>query len=156
MDVKFIRQGGHYMSYQEKRSYVQVIANVIGFIVYFMFIIDFSTINEMTPQLFGKYLFILVPVLVTSQIITKILFDIINNTSIKNEEPTFIDEYDALIELKSVRNFMFVFVFGFFVTMLALWLGLSLTYAFYLMLVSIFFAGTTLELSYIHFYRRGV
>jgi hypothetical protein len=144
------------MSYQEKRSYAQIVGNITGFIIYFLFVVDLKTISEIDQVTFGKYLFLIVPVLVITQVIVKILFDIVNNTHTKGEEPTFVDEYDQIIELKSVRNFMFVFVFGFFATMLGLWFNLSLTSAFLIMLCFIFIAGSTLELSYIYFYRRGV
>lgn len=144
------------MSYQEKRSYAQIVGNITGFIIYFLFIVDLNTISEIDQITFGKYLFLIVPVLVITQVIVKILFDIVNNTHTKGEEPSFVDEYDQMIELKSVRNFMFVFVFGFFATMLGLWFNLSLATAFLIMLGFIFIAGSTLELSYIYFYRRGV
>lgn len=144
------------MTYQEKRSYVQFTGNLVGFIIYIIYVLNQINGVEVTIPMFGKYVVLLVLALVVAQIITKIIFDIFNRTEEKKEEPKFMDELDYTIELRSVRNFCFAFLAVFFLVMILMWVGVSLTVNLLVMLGGIFVAGTVLEVSYIISYRRGV
>ena len=143
------------MTYQIKRSYVQFIGNLIGFIIYGIYL--FGDIKDQTIDIagFGKYVLLLIPTLIITQFIVKLLFDLINRTSEKNEEPKHMDEYDYMIELKAVRNFSFAFLGAFFLVLLLFWLEVSLLICLYVMITGIFIAGNVIELSYIIYYKEG-
>ncbi len=68
---------------------------------------------------------------------------------------TVTDERDRLIEAKAVRNFCYVFCFGFFLGMLLIVLGQSAALLFHAFAFSYLAAGIVLYLSYIFHYERG-
>lgn len=144
------------MAYQVKRSYVTIVTILIGLLGYGAYILSNTELSSLTAREFGMYLFLIVPVLVVTQIIGKIVFDIFNQTSIKKEEPKTMDEFDRIIEYKSVRNFSFVFFAGFFIMCLMMWISASIVVPFIIMFSSIFLAGIILQVSYIVYYNRGL
>lgn len=144
------------MTYQEKRSYTQFVGNIIGFIIFWFYLSNELQEEIVTMRLFGKYVLILVPILVLAQFITKFLFDAFNRTHEKGEEPKKMDELDKIIELKAVRNFCFAFLGGFFITLFLFYLEVDLLVCLYTMIAGIFVAGNTIEISYIYYYKKGV
>ncbi len=143
------------MTYQEKRSYVQFLGNIVGFILFIIYVV-FETSNMIIGTAeFGKYVLLLVPTLIIVQFVVKLLFDTLNNTKHKGEDENLRDELDYLIELKAVRNFCFGFLSAFFITLLLFWIGVSMVVCLYVMLFGIFVAGNIIEISYIYYYRKG-
>jgi protein-S-isoprenylcysteine O-methyltransferase Ste14 len=143
------------MTYQIKRSYVQFVGNLVGFIIYGVYLFNNIKDNTISISEFGKYVLLLIPTLIIVQFIVKLLFDLINRTHEKNEAPKTMDEYDYLIELKAVRNFCFAFLGAFFLVLLLLWLEVGLLTCLFVMIGGIFIAGNTIELSYIIYYKEG-
>ncbi len=144
------------MAYQVKRSWVTIATIIIGLIGLGSYILSTTDLNSITIREMGMYLFLIVPVLMVTQIVGKIIFDIFNKTSIKKEEPKAMDEFDRIIEYKSVRNFSFTFLAGFFAMLLLMWITSSLFAAFIVMFLSIHLAGIALQISYIVYYNRGL
>lgn len=144
------------MAYQVKKSYLRIITILLGFISYSIYLFSNIDINTFDLKQFGMYLFLIVPILVVFEIVGTIIFDLFNQTDSKKERPKHMDEFDRLIEYKSVRNFMIIFVAGFFTSTLILWLSTNLMVAFIVMFVMIFLSGLMLQISYIRYYNHGV
>lgn len=144
------------MAYQVKKSYLRIITILLGFISYSIYLFSNIDINTFDLKQFGMYLFLIVPILVVFEIIGSIIFDLFNQTDSKKERPKHMDEFDRLIEYKAVRNFMIIFVAGFFISTLILWLSTNLMVAFIVMFVMIFLSGLMLQISYIRYYNHGV
>ncbi len=144
------------MAYQVKKSYLRIITILLGFISYSIYLFSNIDINTLDLKQFGMYLFLIVPILVVFEIVGTIIFDLFNQTDSKKERPKHMDEFDRLIEYKSVRNFMIIFVAGFFTSTLILWLSANLMVAFIVMFVMIFLSGLMLQISYIRYYNHGV
>ncbi len=142
------------MAYQVKKSYVTIVTLIIGFLGYGGFVLSVIE-TPLTIYNYGMYIFIALPVLVVLNIVGKIIFDLLNRTSEKKEEPKSPDEFDRIIEYKSIRNFSFTFITGFFTSLALLWLG-TLLASFILLFVFIFASGLVLQLSYIVYYTKGV
>ncbi len=144
------------MAYQVKKSYLRMITILLGFISYSIYLFRNIDINTFDLKQFGMYLFLIVPILVVFEIVGTIIFDLFNQTDSKKERPKHMDEFDRLIEYKAVRNFMIIFVAGFFTSTLILWLSANLMVAFIVMFVMIFLSGLMLQISYIRYYNHGV
>ncbi|MGE4319892.1 MAG: hypothetical protein AB7E61_00420 [Acholeplasmataceae bacterium] len=144
------------MAYQVKKSYLRIITILLGFISYSIYLFSNIEINTFDLKQFGMYLFLIVPILMVFEIVGTIIFDLFNQTDSKKERPKHMDEFDRLIEYKAVRNFMIVFVAGFFTSTLILWLSANLIVAFIVMFVMIFLSGLMLQVSYIKYYNHGV
>lgn len=143
------------MAYQVKKSLVTIVTILIGLIIYGGYVL--SKVNtSLTINQYGMYVLLAVPALMITQIVGKIIFDIFNRTQEKKEEPKKMDELDRIIEYKSVRNFSFMFLAGFFTSMLLMWILGTLFAAFMVMFLTLFASGIVLQISYIVYYNRGV
>lgn len=149
------------MSYQEKRSIANIISTVLltGFYALYMwqnyFANDPGLLNDFS--FWGKTFLILIPVTIVAKIVQEILLAIINAIiTQKEEDPSFTDERDKLIELKSIRISHWTFALGFIVAMAALAMGMQP----YVMFIILFCAGLVSELSesiaQLIYYYRGV
>ena len=144
------------MAYQVKKSYLRIITVIIGFISYGLYILQNTDTRTFTLSELGKYIFLIVPVLIVFEIIGSIIFDIFNNTNKKKERPKRMDEFDRHIEYKSVRNFMISFLIGLFTSFLLMWLSVSIFSIFIVLFITFHISGIILQLSYIRYYNHGV
>jgi len=148
------------MSYHEKRSIVSIISNLLIFGVYSIYV--FGKYREGGPVLANDLSFwataflILIPVSIAANIIMHIVFSIINTIAAKESEPSFSDERDKLIELKSIRNSHWVFVLGFFLAMGSLVLNMLPAVMFIVIAVSGLVSSLVGDFSQLYYYRRGI
>jgi hypothetical protein len=146
------------MSFQEKRSFVSLFANVAVFTVYYLYLCGLEQPAEPLLQVrfWCAAILISLPVLIVCKIVIHILFSIVNTIATRENEPGFEDELDKLIDLKAVRNFSYVFSAGVLLSLAAPLLNLPLQIFFEILLFTILAAGITLDLSQLYFYRKGV
>src|SRR5690606_22290900 len=113
------RENEEQMSYQEKRSIVYLISTFLIVGLYFVYVFRLYpelSLNTATDFSFwGRTILLLFAALVVINIITLIVFNIINYIATKDESScaTIEDELDRLIELRAVRNSNGVFMIGF-------------------------------------------
>lgn len=143
------------MAYQVKKSWVTIGTILVGLMIYGGYVLSQVSTSFSINQ-FGMYVLLTVLALIVTQIVGKIIFDLFNRTYEKKEEPKKMDELDRIIEYKSVRNFSFMFLGGFFTSMLLMWLLGTLFAAFMVMFFTLFASGIVLQISYIVYYNRGV
>ncbi len=105
------------MSYQEKSTIVSLFGTAVIFIIYSIKVfqkyqeLGLNATNDF--KFCGTAILILIPVLAAFQIISLIVLNIVNVATTSEEAPSFTDELDKLIQLKSVRNFCYMFLVGF-------------------------------------------
>lgn len=148
------------MSYQEQRALVTLISTFVVNTAYLVYMLPSHPSGDpYAPQIFhfwGRFFVVLIGVSIVVRIITVILFNIFTILSTHESEPTFEDERDRLIDLKSAHYGWYVFVLGFMLAMLVLVLEMPPATMFMVLMFSGFASQLTSEASEFWFYRRGI
>jgi len=148
------------MSFQEKRSVVSLISNILIFVLYYLQTFHYYQQGNLTPadefSFWGAAILLFIPISIVIKIVIHILFSIINTIATKEKEPSFSDELDKLIDLKATRNLCYAFLTGFFLAMGSLVLKMPSIIMFNLLLFSIILAGITLDISKLYYHRKGI
>lgn len=148
------------MSYQERQSLVSAMSTVVIVGVYAAFMAQrYPETDPYSAEVFhfwGSFFLILILVSIVAKIIIYIVFSIINTIATHENEPSITDERDRLIELKAIRNSIYVFSFGFAAAMVALAMDQSPSTMFIILLCAGTAADIISDLSQFYFYRRGV
>ncbi|MFC3770071.1 hypothetical protein [Paenibacillus sp. GCM10012303] len=148
------------MSYQEKKVMVSIISSILIFTLYSIYAINHAEEGSITSasdfRFWGSFILILLPVSIAAKIVIHIGFVIFNKIATNEDEPSFEDEFDKLIELKADRISLYVFFFGFILSMIPLVTELPT----YLTFVALIFFGFLSDLmgriAQLYFYRKGV
>jgi uncharacterized membrane protein len=147
------------MSYQERRSLVNLISIILITAVYSAYMIQrYPAGSAYSPEVFhfwGAFFLILIPVSVVARIIIYIIFHIINAIATREEEPPITDERDKLVELKASQNSLYVFAVGFILAMVALVVGMPPAAMFIILICSGVASEMVGDISQFYFYRRG-
>ncbi|GAB5525812.1 MAG: hypothetical protein Roseis2KO_36840 [Roseivirga sp.] len=147
------------MSYQEKRSILNMISTVLISGIYFWYVFRGDPTAGMSADkllyFWGKSILILIPVTIVAKIVIAIVFAVGNTVATREKIPS-TDERDKLIELKSLQNSRYMFGFGFILAMVALAMNMSVN----VMFIVIVLAGVVSEIvenaSQLYFYRKGI
>lgn len=148
------------MTYQEKRSIVSLISTLLITALYSAYMVQrYPDANPYSPDVFrfwGAFFLIFIVVTIVAKIVIYIAFNIFSAITTNETEPSITDERDRLIELKSTRNSLYTFTFGFLIAMTSLALDMPPTVMFVILIC----AGTGSEIvsdvSQFLYYRRGV
>jgi len=148
------------MSYQEKKVVVSIISGILIFTLYTLYAINNAEEGSITSasdfSFWGSFILILLPVSIVAKIIIHIGFVIFNKIATNEDEPSFEDEFDKIIELKADRISLYVFFFGFILAMVPLVTNLP-TYFTFLVLISFGFLSDLMgRIAQLYFYRKGV
>ncbi|MFE4709551.1 MULTISPECIES: hypothetical protein [Paenibacillus] len=144
------------MTYHSKKAIVSILTSLLVFLYLFIDIQGAGSAGvESLPQLWGVFFLKWIVIEVLAKMVILIVFNILNRLATREAEPSFADERDRMIELKAVRNFCFMFSFGFFVAMGALAIHQPLSVMFNTLAIDFFLSGLVLNLSYIFYYQRG-
>jgi hypothetical protein len=148
------------MSFQEKRNIVSLISTLLIFTLYCMYVFqryqEGSLDSTDTFSFWGSVILILIPVSIVAKIIIHIVFNIIYRITTKEEEPSFSDELDKLIELKATRNSHYAFIIGFLLSMGSLVMDTPTYVMFILLILSGFLSEVVGVITQLYLYRRGV
>jgi len=149
------------MSYQEKETIVSLFSNIIISAIYFYIVVQRFQIGtyDSTGVIYfwASVILILIPVLIVPKIVIIIIFNIINTIITREEDdPSFTDELDKLIDLKATRNFYHVFMVGFLLSMVSIVAGMSVVVMFMILLSTLIISGIIMDISQLYFYRRGI
>lgn len=148
------------MFYQERREGIYLISNILVSVVYLGFVLgQYQTLgvtSENELRFWGASILIFIPVQIVTRILIHIIFSIMNTIVTKEEEPTTMDEFDKLIELKSARNFYHTFMFGFVMAMGAATFNQPTSVIFLILMITIVIAGFAGDISQLYYYRKGV
>ncbi len=148
------------MGFQEKNVIVNIFSTIVITIVYWLYI--YQRYQETNPseseifQFWGLAFIILIVISIVLKVIIVVLFTILNYIITREEEdPSFTDERDELIELKATRNSLYVFSIGIVIGMGLLAVGLPPNALFVMVIVSGTLSDLFGEMSKFYFYRRG-
>ncbi len=147
------------MSYQEKNSIVSIFSSLLVFVLYCLWVFqinpDRSVTFEGTLKYWGLVMILMIPVQIIPRIVIQIIFSIINWAATKEQQPSFSDELDKLINLKATRNSLYGFCIVFFGAMGLLAIGVQVSIIFYILFFGFMACGITAEMSELIYYRRG-
>ena len=147
------------MSYHERRAIVSIISTILINATYFGYMSQrYPDASDFSPEVFqfwGQAILILIPVSVVAKIIITIVFSIINTVATNEGEPSFMDERDKVIELKSVRIGLYLFALGFIAAMAAVALKQPPATMFIILLSGGLLSDVISDFAQFYYYRRG-
>jgi hypothetical protein len=114
--------------------------------------------NPYAPEVFhfwGVAFVVLIPVSIVASIVVSIVFSIVYTMATREKPSSFADERDKLIELKALRNALFVFITGFSLAMGSLAIGMPPSVMFIVLMGSGYGAGLVGSISQLYLYHQG-
>ena len=148
------------MSYQEKKVFVSIISNILIFTLYSLYAIKNAEEGSITSasdfSFWGSFILVLLPVSIVAKVIIHIGFVIFNKIATNEDEPSFEDEFDKIIELKADRISLYVFFLGFILSMVPLVSDLPTYLTFLLLILFGFLSDLTGRIAQLYFYKKGV
>lgn len=148
------------MSYQERRTIIEIISMLItntvyGWLLFSQYIVKRPELLE-DLRFWAIVLLILVPLSIVSRIITEIIHAIYHAIRTGEEAPMENDERDTLIELKASRMAHITFSLSFVLALGLVVLGQSMMVMFLTLLIGGMVSEITDNVSKYIFYTRGV
>lgn len=154
-----IQQDGGF-SYQEKSLIASIIGSLLLYAIYGRQLAQrYQAGNLDSAEAFrfwGTAVVVLIVLVVLVEVVTQIVFNVLNTIVTKEEEdPSFEDERDKLIDLKATTYQFTIFGIGFLLAMGAIAVGRPPTTMFVLLLLFTMLAGIAGSVAKLYLYRRG-
>ena len=147
------------MSYQEKKSFLNLLGGVLIPGVYFIIIFMGNPLEGLNTdeQLYfwAKSILWLIPITIAVHIVGAIVFGI-SNAIITREKPPKSDERDQLIELKAMRNSRYMFGLGCILGLITLVTGMGVSAWFISFVVSSTLSQVIESASQLYYYKNGI
>lgn len=147
------------MTFQEKKSLVFIISGTIIFIYFWLTMFSKHPGPEVSAAVllnfWGKAFLWWMGTQIVANIVSHIVFSIINTIITREKEPTLKDERDKLFDLRIARNSSTVFMIGFLLSMIPPVMGLAPVMMFYVLVFSLFIAQLIGSATEFMSYRRG-
>ncbi|MEK3885482.1 hypothetical protein [Paenibacillus sp. PL2-23] len=148
------------MSIQEKKNIVSLISSFVIISLYSLYVYQYSPFGTPDPdspyRFWALFILLLIPVSIAARIIISISFSIVHKIATNEDEPSFADELDQLIELKATRNSHYTFAIGFILAMVSIAAGMAPGTMFVILIFSGFLTEVTDHASQLYYYRKGV
>lgn len=149
------------LSFQEKSVIVSLLTSTVVYAVFAVLVWQryragsFDTDSVLV--FWGRALLILIGLQIIFQVVAQILLAIFHTiVTGEEEDPSFEDERDKLIELKATRNQFVMFGAGVLLATAALAFGFSVTVMFVTLIAFLIIAELFSSVSKLVYYRRGV
>lgn len=143
------------MSYPEKNNLVSLISTLAIFGFYFFNVYQIYQAGIPNTVAMIATLGLWVPVIILT-VIVHVVFNVVYAIATNQDDIPPADERDKLIELKATRNSHYLFIVGFFVSMVFLALSTP-TFVIFNLLILAFIASEALGyFSQLYYYRRGL
>ena len=147
------------MSFQERQAVVSLLSTLLLAAFFFGYVLPrYPTGNPYSAEVFhfwGLAILVLIPVSIVANIVISIVFSIIYSIATHEKASSFVDERDKLIELRSLRNALYVFLCGFLLAMGSLVIGMPPSVMFIVLMCSGYGSGIVGSLTQISLYRKG-
>jgi hypothetical protein len=147
------------MSSQERQAIVSLLTSFLLTAFFFVYVLPrYPAGNPYAPEVFhfwGLAVVIFIPVSIVANIAISIVFTIIYSMTTHEKTSSFTDERDKLIELRSLRNALYVFTGGFFLAMVSLALGMPPSLMFIVLMGSGYVSGLVANITQLSLYRKG-
>ncbi|HRE46357.1 MAG TPA: hypothetical protein PLD47_01420 [Aggregatilineales bacterium] len=148
------------MSFQEKRSIVSLLCNIVIALGYFLYLFqrveDGGAAVRDDLRFWAAAILILIPVYVVFHIVFQVIFLVIYVAATGEKDLDLTDEFDRMVELKSTRNFYHMFMAGFLFSLGAVVAEQPAYVMFLGVLAGVVAASIVQDLSQFFYYRRGV
>lgn len=149
------------LSYQEKSLIASVIGSLIIYVIYGWQVYQRFQAGGFDPaeefRFWGRAFLLLILIQVVFEVVMQIAMVIaIAIATNEEEDPSFLDERDKLIDLKGSRYQFVIMGIWFLLAMGALAVGRPPTVMFVLLMISMMTAGIVGSLAKLYLYRRGV
>ena len=103
----------------------------------------------------GVAVVILMAVSIAANIVISIVFSIVYSMATHEKASSFADERDKFIELRSLRNALYVFACGFFLAMGSLAIEMPPSVMFIILMCSGYGSGIVGTITQLYLYRKG-
>jgi len=147
------------MSIQEKKTVLNMTSGWVIFVAYAFYLSqNYSEELTSTPvdiKFWASAFLILIPVSIVARIIIHIIFAIVTKVATDEDLNYKEDERDKMIQLRSVRNSMFMFAAGFLLSMVAVVMDAQPYMMFVIIAIGGLMAETMEGLTALYYYRRG-
>jgi hypothetical protein len=147
------------MSFHERQALVSLLATLLLAVVFLGYVLPrYPGGNPYGAEVFhfwGLAVVILIPVSIAANIALSIVFSIVYSMATQEKQTTFADERDKLIELRALRNALYMFTCGFFLAMGSLAIGMTPSVMFIVLMVSGYGSGMVGNISQLYLYRKG-
>jgi hypothetical protein len=147
------------MSPNERRAIVSLLTTLLVAVFFLVYVLPrYPAGNPYSADVFhfwGLAVVIFIPVSIVANIAMSIVFSIVYFMATHEKDSSFSDERDRLIELRSLRNALYVFAGGFFLAMGSLVIGMPPSVMFIVLTASGFGSGVVAGLSQLYLYRKG-
>lgn len=147
------------MSTQERRALASLFTNLLLVVVFLMYALPRNPAgNPYSADVFhfwGLVIVVFVPVSIVVNIIMSMVISIVYSIVTHEESSSIADERDRFIELKSLRNALYVFAGGFFLAMGSLVLNIAPSAMFIILMISGSGSGIVGAISQLSLYRKG-
>jgi len=148
------------MSFQEKKIYVSIVSSILIFTLYTIYAVNNAAEGSITSasdfRFWGSFILVLLPVSIAAKIVIHIGFVIFNKIATNEDAPSFEDEFDKIVELKADRVSLYVFFFGFILSMVPLVTDLPTYYTFLALILFGFLSDLLGRIAQLYFYKKGV
>jgi len=147
------------MSSQERQALVSLLTTLLLAAVFLTYVLPkYPAGNPYSAEVFhfwGLAVVILLPVSIVANIAMSIVFSIVYSMATHEKASSFADERDKFIELRALRNALYVFTFGFFLAMGSLVIEMPPSVMFIVLMGSGYGAGLVGNISQLYLYRKG-
>jgi len=147
------------MSAHERQATVSLLSTLLLAAFFLVYVLPrYPAGNPYAPEVFhfwGWVVVILVPVSIVANIAVSIVFSVIYSMATQEQASSFADERDKFIELRALRNALYVFTCGFFLAMVTLAIGMPPSVMFIVLMCSGYGSGLVGNISQLYLYRQG-
>jgi hypothetical protein len=147
------------MSAHERQAIVSLLTTLLLAVFFLGYVLPrYPAGNPNAPEVFrfwGVAFVVLVPVSIIANIAVSIVFSIGYAMATQQKTSSFADERDKFIELRALRNALYVFMCGFSLAMGSLAIGLPPSVMFIVLLGSGYGSGVVGDISKLYLYRQG-
>ena len=147
------------MSSQERQTIVSLLTTLLLAAFFLVFVLPrYPAGNPYSAEVFhfwGLAVMIFIPVSIGANIAMSIVFSIVYSMATHEKASSFADERDKFIELRALRNALYVFACGFFLAMGSLAIGMPPSVMFIVLMGSGFVSGLVGNITQLYLYRKG-
>jgi hypothetical protein len=147
------------MSAHERQAIVSLLTTLLLAVFFAVYVLPrYPAGDPYAPEVFhfwGLAFVVLVPVSIVANVVVSILFSMIYAMATRQKASSFADERDKFIELRALRNALYVFITGFSLAMGSLAIGMPPSVMFIILLCSGYGSGVVGSISQLYLYRQG-
>jgi len=147
------------MSSQERQAVVSLLTTFLLAAFFLVYVLPrYPAGNPYSAAVFhfwGLAVVILIPVSIVANIAMSIVFSIVYSMATHEKASSFTDERDKFIELRALRNAVYVFTCGFFLAMGSLVIGMPPSVMFIILMCSGYVSVMVGTITQLYLYRKG-